>query len=409
MSSSGATEQELPAPRDILYINVSRIGDTLLVTPAVRAVAARWPQARIHLLAHPKREEVLRFLPFVHRTGAIEKQRARFMGWVGSPFAGKPYDLAFVCNFDAPLIEYALRVARRVVAFRQPDEALNAKLYRAVEHPALQTTHAVDIQLMLPAAVGAAPAGKALSYCVTADEDLWAARFLTACGINAAGHVGVGPISVGQTMDGRLGAVGPTSVGQTVDGGLKSALRSAQLSAQASAPPPVANAPTGGHPLIGLQVASFPTKAYRDWPPGHFSELCRRIRARWPDAHFLIFGGELERDRTAALAAELGSAATLCAGKLTLRETAALMQRVDLYVGVDTGPTHLMGAMQRPMVALYHGYSPSRVLAPLDHPSLYAIDHPQADRCTPEADMAEISVDRVWAAVQQALTEHPGQ
>jgi heptosyltransferase III len=343
MSSSGATEQELPDPRDILYINVSRIGDTLLVTPAVRAVAARWPQARIHLLAHPKREEVLRNLPFVHRTGAIEKQRARFMGWL----PGKPYDLAFVCNFDAPLVGYALRVARRVVAFRQPDEALNRRLYRAVEHPALQTTHAVDIQLMLPAAVGAPPAGRALSYRVGAEEAQWAATFLAT-----------------SNADDR-------------------------------------------HPLVGLQVASFPTKAYRDWPPGHFSELCRRIRAHWPAAHFLIFGGELEKDRTEALAAELGAAATLCAGRLSLRETAALMNRIDLYVGVDTGPTHLMGALQRPMVALYHGYSPSRVLAPLDHPCLYAIDHPLADRCTPEADMAEISVDRVWAAVQQALTEHP--
>jgi len=345
MSSSAATERELPEPRDILYINVSRIGDTLLVTPAVRAVAARWPLARIHLLAHPKREEVLRFLPFVHRTDAISKQRARFMGWL----PGKPYDLAFVCNLDAPLVEYALRVARRVVAFRQPDVALNGRLYRAVEHPALQTTHAVDIQLLLPAAVGAAPAGKALSYRVTAEEAQWAASFL-------AGH---------RAHD--------------------------------------------RHPLIGLQVASFPTKAYRDWPPTHFSELCRRVRAAWPAAHFLIFGGELEKDRTAALAAELGAAATQCAGKLTLRETAALMNRVDLYVGVDTGPTHLMGALQHPMVALYHGYSPSRVLGPLDHSALYAIDHPLADHCTPEADMADISVDRVWQAVQQALSEHPAQ
>ncbi|MCK9387449.1 MAG: glycosyltransferase family 9 protein [Sulfuritalea sp.] len=342
MSSPGATELALPELRDILYINVSRIGDTLLVTPAVRAVAARWPQARIHLLAHPKREEVLRFLPFVQRTGCIEKQRARFMGRL----AGKRYDLAFVCNFDAPLIEYALRAARRVVAFRQPDEALNRRLYRVVEHPALQTTHAVDIQLLLPAVVGAAPAGKALSYRVTAEEASWAADFLAA------------------------------------------------------------RRATERHPLIGLQVASFPTKAYRDWPPTHFSELCRRIRSTWPGAHFLIFGGAEEKTRTEALAAELGNAATLCAGRLSLRQTAALMNRVDLYIGVDTGPTHLMGALQRPMVALYHGYSPSRVLAPLDHPCLYAIDHPLANRCGPEAAMADISVDRVWQSVQQALTDH---
>lgn len=330
-------------PLNILYINVSRIGDTLLVTPAVRAVAACWPQARIHLLAHPKREEVLRHLPFVHRTGTISKDRTAFMGWL----PGKPYDLAFVCNFDAPLLEYALRVAHRVVAFQQPDDALNARLYRAVEHPALQTTHAVDIQLLLPAAVGVVSTGKALSYRVTDEESRRASNFLD------------------------------------------------YHNARSS------------HPLVGLQVASFPTKAYRDWPPGHFSELCQRIRSTWPGVHFLIFGGDLERERTTALAAELGDAATLCAGLLSLRETAALMNRVDLYVGVDTGPTHMMGALHRPMVALYHGYSPSRVLAPLDHPCLYAIDHPLADRCTPEASMADISVDRVWQAVQQALAEHP--
>ena len=343
MSSPGRTDPVLAAPRDILYINVSRIGDTLLVTPAVRAVATRWPQARIHLLAHPKREEVLRHLPFVHRTGHIEKGRARLMGRL----PGRRYDLAFVCNFDAPLIEYALRVADRVVAFRQPDDALNRRLYQAVEHPALQTVHAVDIQLMLPASVGVPPAGKALAYRVTPAEAEWASRFLAEARVSDR------------------------------------------------------------HPLVGLQVASFPTKAYRDWPPAHFSEQCRRIIAQCPGAHFLIFGGDLEKERTTALATELGAAATLCAGRLSLRETAALMNRTDVYVGVDTGPTHLMGALHRPMVALYHGYSPSRVLAPLDHPCLWAIDHPQADRCTPEADMAEIGVDRVWQAVQQALAFHP--
>ncbi|MFA5123981.1 glycosyltransferase family 9 protein [Zavarzinia sp.] len=340
MNSSDRTERTVPAPADILYINVSRIGDTLLVTPAVRAVAAHWPAARIHLLAHPKRVEVLRFLPFVHRTGAIDKQRARFMGRL----AGRRYDLAFVCNTDAPLVEYALRVAGRVVAFRQPDEALNRRLYRVVEHPALQTMHAVDIQLLLPATLNIAPAGKEIAYRVTNEEHHWARGFLEQRGIAQA------------------------------------------------------------RPLVGLQVASFPTKAYRDWPLANFVALCRAIQARWPQVHFLIFGGALEKSRTASLAAEFGGAATLCAGQLSLRQTAALMDHVDLYVGVDTGPTHLMGSLHRPMVALYHGYSPSRVLRPLDHPCLSAIDHPLADRCTPEAPMADISVDTVWQAVEQRLT-----
>ena len=331
-------------PRRILYINVSRIGDTLLVTPAVRAVATAFPQAEITLLGHPKRAEILHNLPFVARVGTISKQRAPWFGRVG----GKQFDLAFVCGYDAAIVKYALRVARKVIAFRQPDSALNARLFRAVEHPSFQTEHAVRIQLRLPASAGIAPAGMNLAYRVSDEEAGWARSEL-----------------------------------------------SRSLPATAS-------------PLIGLQVASFPTKAYRDWPIDHFIKLTDRIRATWPHVHFLIFGGGEEKARTATLAGHLGKAATRYAGRLTLRQTAALMNELDLYIGVDTGPTHIMGALHRPMVALYHGYSPSRVLAPLDHPCAYIVDHPLADLdATPETPMADIPVEQVWRSVAQALAEHP--
>lgn len=328
-------------PADILFINVSRIGDTLLATPAMRAVAARWPRARLHILGHPRRAEVLRHLPFVHRTGVIEKHRAAFMGWM----PGRPYDLAFVCNFDEPLVKYALRVARRVVAFRQADARLNARLYRAVEHPGPRSMHAVDIHLLLPAALGIAPAGRRLAYRITDDEARWARRFLQ--------HEGV----------------------------------------------------SGRHPLIGLQIASFPTKGYRDWPVENFLHLCGRIREARPDAHFLIFGGSLERKgRSAWLAEKLGRAATLCAGRLSLRQTAALMGELDLYVGVDTGPTHLMGALDRPMVVLFHSYSPSWLLAPQEHACCHVIDHPRAGHGTPADSMREITVEQVWQTVATVLS-----
>ena len=330
--------------RRILYINVSRIGDTLLVTPAVRAVAAAFPQAEITLLGHPKRAEILQNLPFVARAGAISKQRAPWLGRFGS----RQFDLAFVCGYDAAIVEYALRTAEKVIAFRQQDAALNTRLFRAVEHPAFQTEHAVRIQLRLPAAAGIAPAGLSLAYRVSDDETTWARSEL------------------------------------------KRSL------------------PDASSPLIGLQVASFPTKAYRDWPLDHFVALTERIRAVWPQAHFLIFGGGEEKERTRTLAEHLDKAATRYAGRLTLRQTAALMNELDLYVGVDTGPTHIMGALHRPMVALYHGYSPSRFLAPLDHPCAYVVDHPLAALgATPETPMADITVDSVWQAVVRALAENP--
>lgn len=333
--------------REILVISVSRIGDTLLTTPAIRALARGYPEARITCLAHPKRMEVLYHLPFVHRVGAITKFRARLMGW----FAGRRYDLAFVYGFDRPLVAYALRVAERVVAFRQCDPALDERLYIAVPRPGFQSMHSVHLNLALVQAAGVAPAGYALSYRVTPQEADWARSLIA-----------------------RV-------------------------------------APAEASPRIGLQIASFPTKGYRDWPLEHFVALCERIVARCGRAHFFIFGGRHERARTAALHERFRDRSTLLAGKLTLRQTAALMSRLDLYIGVDTGPTHLMGTMNIPMVVLYHCHSPSRLLAPLEHPCLYAVDHPRSrEACGPETPMAELDVDSVWRRVEEALeTAHGAQ
>lgn len=328
----------------VLVINVSRIGDTLLATPAIRAIAATFEGARLTCLAHPNRAEVLRNLPFIHRVGTITKKRAPLLGRL-SP---KRYDLAFVYGFDTPLVRYALRVARRVIAFHQDVPSIDARLYRAVPPPPFQSAHSVHLNLALPAAAGVAPRGLALSYCVADEEARWAAA----------------------TLARRL--------------------------------------PAGAWPLVGLQIASFPTKAYRDWPVEQFGALCERILSHHPRAHFLIFGGSLDRKRTETLHRQFPSRSELFAGKLTLRQTAALMSRVDLYVGVDTGPTHIMGTMGIPMVVLYHCYSPSRLIAPLDHPCLFAVDHPRpANDCDVETPMAEISMEAVWSRVELALQRAP--
>lgn len=330
------------AMRSVLVINVSRIGDTLLATPALRAIAQACPGAELTCLAHPKRAEILEHLPFVARVGRIDKRTAGLRGRL----PGARYDLGVVYGFDRPLVEYALRAARRVVAFRQGDAALDARLDPAVAEPAAFSRHAVFMRLALLEPLGIAPAGLRLAYQVTETERAWARETL-------------------------------------------------------------APAKQSAGPLIGLQVASFPTKAFRDWPVESFAELARRLRARWPQAHYLIFGGGEERERTAWLATQLGAAATCFAGQLTLRQTAALMSQTHLYVGVDTGPTHIMGCFDIPVVAMYHCHSPSRLLGPLEHPCFYPVDHPHPHPCPETTPMAAIRVDAVCAAAERALAEHP--
>jgi heptosyltransferase-3 len=342
---NAATADQLAPDAHILVIQVARIGDTLLITPALRALKRAYPRAHLTVLAHPARRALLENLDFIDTLGSIAPKfaflrgRARAAGW----------NVALVYGQDAPLIRYAARMAPRVIAFEQKDAALKRLLWRAVKPPSAPL-HAVHERLLLFAPIGVECEDFRLAYRVTETERAAAAAWLAARGAGAT------------------------------------------------------------HPLVGLQVASFPTKAYRDWPLTAFTELGRRVLATYPGARLIVLGAEESRPAARALAQELGARVLSAAGELDLRATGALLSTLDLYVGVDTGPTHLAGALRVPMVALYHCRHRGRLLAPLDHPRLRVIEHPTTDdHCDPTAPMSAITVDVVWEQVRAALAAPAGK
>ncbi len=341
---------EVQQAKRVLIINVTRIGDTLLATPALRAIANFFPNASITCLGHPKRVEVLENIPYLDKVGGITKNSAPFRGRLGA-LGGSHYDWAFVWGPDRALYEYALRKATRVVGFRQNEAAIDARLYAAHPEPAppQNSRHAVAWYLALPQSVGIPNDGYALDYKVSDSEKQWARQRIA------------------------------TDFGRA-------------------------------RPLIGLQVASFPTKAYRDWPIEHFVKLAKRIVNVRPDARFVLFGSADDQARTTQFAHELPDRTCVYAGQLSLRETVAIMSEIDLYIGVDTGPTHLYSALRKPMVAMYHPSLPSALYRPIDHPDLYVVDHPQAGpTASREINMSEISVDMVWERVGCALQGEPSR
>ena len=314
----------------------------MLITPAVRTLARAWPGAKIDFLGSTVGSAVFENLPFVRQVGSLSKKTVWCRGWLGP----KKYDLAIVYGYDGDgvFVRYALRMAEKVIAFQQREEELNRKMFAFVNKSKLMPANSVEHFLSLVRPLGIETDGHYLSYAVSDEERAWAGRRLA--GVRQAGAM----------------------------------------------------------PIVGVQIASFPTRGYRDWPLRCFTELCGRIRNSHATAHFLILGGALERKRTLALHAALPDASTHLAGTLTLRETAAVMAQLDLYVGVDTGPTHIMGALHRPMVAIYHPVSPSNVLGPLEHPCCHVVDHPQLGRVPPEdLPMSDITVDSVMTKVEEAL------
>jgi lipopolysaccharide heptosyltransferase III len=312
----------------------ARIGDTLLVTPALRAIKTAWPERALVVRAHRLRASLFAGLPFVDRVEAIPRRAFRATGLL----ARRRFDVAFCWSDDAELRAYCRRAARRVVAFAMPGSAVAV----AVPRPATPM-HAVDERLLLPGALGIAPAGKALAYTVSLQERAWAAGFLA--------------------------ALGP-----------------------------------GASDLVGVTLASFAGKAYRDWPAASFVALCRALASADPALRFLVLGDAASRDRAVALANALPGRVVDATGRTTLRQTAALIERLRLYVGVDTGPTHLAGALGVPMVAIYHCFHRGRFLAPLEHAALEVIEHPCSDEhCTRTTPMADVAVEPVLAACRRLL------
>ena len=105
-------------------------------------------------------------------------------------------------------------------------------------------------------------------------------------------------------------------------------------------------------PVIGLgPTANWAGKV---WPAERFAALFRTLaRDRFPGAVAAVLAGpgDAERAMAAPLLAALPDAVDLC-GKLTIAEAAACIQRCALYVGNDSGLTHLAAAAGVPTIGL---------------------------------------------------------
>jgi len=154
-------------------------------------------------------------------------------------------------------------------------------------------------------------------------------------------------------------------------------------------------------PVVAMHMTT-PHWPAKQWPRAKFSALIERV-TRDLDAQVIVVGGE----RVAALPRE----AIDLTRRTTLLETAALLAEVDLFVGVDSGPSHLAAAVGTPSVLLFGPTDPAacrprgRQVVSLWHG--WDEDGPFIRGLRPgtsvNRDIAKITVDEAFDAVRALL------
>lgn len=342
-----------PEVKRVLAIHVARIGDTLLTTAALRHLSHIYPGAQIDFMGHAKRIEVLEGLPYIHKLASISKKSAKLKGWCAKFMGRKPYDLAFVWGHDAELVAYARRVSKRVVISRQLNEAANLMADQVVEFPN-------DTNLLSEA------------------EDKPLVQWI------------LDVVEQGtQTKAENLYADYVVTAAESAEA--KALLAQYTDNAQPQ--------------YIGLVVESHPAGAHRDWPIENFVALAQQLASEGADRVFVLIGGSLSDAKVAALHHVLGDRLINLSGKLSLRQSAAVINALDLYVAVDTGPSHIAAAVGTPSVVMFHCMRAGEyLLAPRYPERLTIVNHPTARlACSFETPMHAVGVERVLAAARAQL------
>lgn len=139
--------------------------------------------------------------------------------------------------------------------------------------------------------------------------------------------------------------------------------------------------------------------ASNDWGADKWTALLQMLSRRHPALGLVIVGGADDRERAeCARLAWSGSTLNLC-GELSVRETAAALERAALFIGHDSGPMHLAAAVRVPLVALFGDNNPPKKWHPIGARQICL-----HDMC----GVRRIAIDEVLASVEKLLLETVG-
>ncbi|MBI3077782.1 MAG: glycosyltransferase family 9 protein [Deltaproteobacteria bacterium] len=330
----------------ILVVNTTAIGDTLLSTPAIRALRQRFPRARLVALASPDAEQVLRGSPhldaLIHHPGRVDLRYLAHLPRLLREIRREHFDLVVILHANDPDIvplAYLSRAPHRI-------GWAGSRLAFLLTIPVRTRTglHLIDERLGNLRALGVSGSGE-MELHLHEEEEPRVDRFLAEQGWQ-------------------------------------------------------------GEPLVG--VHPFGGKPYKWWPGEAVVALGDRLQAEGRRA--VLLGGRREMAPARAIVAGMRQPPLVAAGVLSVRESAALIRRLQCLVSTDSGLMHVAQALGTPLVALFGPTDPAQV-GPRRPPAI-TLRHPsgRTEAITVEEVLGAVAMlesDRSGAGVGRAMAASP--
>jgi ADP-heptose:LPS heptosyltransferase len=281
-------------PHRVLFLRHDRIGDMILSTGLLRAIATAQPNIRLDVLASPANAPVLRGDPHVDSVVVFDRTKpSRYLAAVRR-LRRAGYDAVIDCMPTAPSLTTLLLILasgarhRIGVAGRGNDDA-----FTLLVQPLEGARHIVDHLGALAAAFGV---------------DTRTADFRPRLYVHESERA--------QAM-----CVWDDDATQS----------------------------RGRRLLVNISAG----RAFRRWPDDRFVEVIRHARERDPHLRVVVVAAPDEGERAWAIARQ---AAVRYVPTATLRAALALVATADLVFTPDTGLAHAAAALDRPAVVMYiHG------------------------------------------------------
>ena len=103
--------------------------------------------------------------------------------------------------------------------------------------------------------------------------------------------------------------------------------------------------------IIGVQPGTSPAMRWKQWPVERYRVVIERLLQDHTDSQIVLFGSPGEAEMIEDLARGLGSRVCVAAGKTTVKQVAALIERCDALISNDSGLMHVAVAVGTPVIA----------------------------------------------------------